>query len=74
MTIKGTRAFYYFKPGGATRLGMKCISDNKQFSFETDIISSREDVSAQSINIGQYVSTLHDDNWYIGIVQHVDKN
>ena len=73
ITVEGTRAFYYFKPAGATRLGMKRISDDKQFSLETDIISSREDIPTQNTNIGQYVSVLYDDNWYIGIVQHIDK-
>ena len=73
IAIKGTPAFHYFKPVDATRLGMKCISDDKQFSLETDIISSREDVPAQNTNIGQYVSAIYDDNWYIGIVQHIDK-
>ena len=73
ITIKGTRAFHYFKPVGATRLGMKRISDDKQFSLETDIISSREDIPSQNTNIGQYVSALYDDNWYLGIVQHIDK-
>ena len=72
VAIKGTHAFHYFKPVGATRLGMKLISDDKQFSLETDIISSREDISAQNTNIGQYASALYD-NWYIGIVQHIDK-
>ena len=62
ITIKGTRAFHYFKPVGVTRLGMKRISDDKQFSLETDIISSREDIPAQNTNIGQYVSALCDDN------------
>ena len=73
ITIEETRGFHYFKHGGATRLGMKRISDDQQFSLETDIISSREDIPAQNINIGQYVSALYDDNWYIGIVQHIDK-
>ena len=41
---------------GATRLGMKHISDDKQFSLEADIISLREDIPAQNTNIGQYVS------------------
>ena len=52
---------------------MKRISDDKQFSLETDIISSREDILTQNTNIGQYVSVLYDDNWYIGIVQHIGK-
>ena len=73
ITTKGTRALHYFKPDDATKLGMKRISDDKQFSSETDIISSLEDIPAQNMNIGQYVSALYDDNWYIGIVPHVDK-
>ena len=73
ITIEETRGFHYFKHGGATRLGMKRISDDQQFLLETDIISSREDIPAQNINIGQYVSALYDDNWYIGIAQHINK-
>ena len=47
---------------GATRLGMKRISDDKQFSLEADIILSREDIPAQNTNIGQCVSALYDNN------------
>ena len=36
ITTKGTRAFHYFKPVGATRLDMKRISDDKQFSLRTE--------------------------------------
>ena len=52
---------------------MKSISDNNHFSLKADIIPSLEEIPKQNINIGQYVSVLYDDNWYIGIVQHVDK-
>ena len=52
---------------------MKSISDNNHFSLKADIIPSLEEIPRQNINIGQYVSVLYDDNWYIGIVQHVDK-
>ena len=41
VTIKEIRAFdYHIKYIGATRLGVKRISDDKQFSLKADIISS----------------------------------
>ena len=46
-------------------------SDVKQFALEAGIILSQENIHAQNTNIGQYVSALYDDNWYIGIVHHV---
>ena len=61
-SIKGTRAFHYIKLIGATRLGMKCIRDDKQFSLKADTISPQEDIPAQNTNIEQYVSSLYDDN------------
>ena len=65
---------FTFRGGCGKQAGkFALICDDKQFLLETDIISSREDIPAQNTNIGQYVSALYDDNWYIGIVQHVDK-
>ena len=52
---------------------LECISDDKIFSLEADIVRSREDIPAQNTNIGQHVSASYNDNCYIGIVQHVVK-
>ena len=36
-TIKGTRTFHYFKPLSTTRLGMKRISQDNEFSLQVNL-------------------------------------
>ena len=73
-TIKGIRSFHFFKPLSPTRLGMKRVSIDEEFSLEVEVdrpsISSTLTITELKQN--RFVCIVYENKWYIGVIEEID--
>ena len=73
-TIKGTRTFHYFKPLPTTRLGMKRISQDNEFSLQVNLEDENRYSLIQNAHENQFLVAAYDKKWYVGIIKEIDQS
>ena len=73
-TVPGTQSFHQFFPIDLNTIGYKRLSSDTikqgQFCFQRGEPSS---AVAQEIKEGRYVAAVYDQEWYVGLVESVDR-
>lgn len=71
-TIKGTRAFHYFKPDSSTKISMKRTSNDEAFAHTCTFAAPS--ITAPALSVGKFVAAVYDRKWYIGIISQLDSD
>ena len=75
-TLPGKRSYHQFNPLNSILIGAKRISDQLDYTVTYDfrvnhLTNSKKPSQLTYLSIGEYVSCIYDNNWYIGMIQEV---
>ena len=73
-TIKGTRTFHYFKPLSTTRLGMKRINQDNEFSLQVNLEDENRFSLIQKAHENQFLVAAYDKKWYVRIIKQINQS
>ena len=71
-TVPGTQSFHQFLPINSNTIGYKRISSDQLMHGQYEFGARPTNIN--EIKENKYVAAVYDEDWYIGLVEEVDKN